>query len=474
MAEHSQPLGGGNTGHLRQRPLGRAATFADAASSPYRLRRNSTLSDTVSDAKQSIRSSTDDLLFPRARHGRSAELHEEESHWNSAPLALALLPAIGGVFFKNGSAVITDLILLVLAAIFLNWSVRLPWDWYRSAQAVRRQDSANVGIGDAIEEPENLDSPEEVSKSEEESHSHTRPAKRRGPSPVAVAATKELYIHELVALGSCFIFPLIGTWLLHAIRSKLSRPSEGLVSNYNLTIFLLASEIRPFAHLLKMVQARTLHLQRVVASSPSDDSRIDVNKLLDLAKRLDELEAHVADTTAALVSSTPLGESQSPSSANEREHAQNVAAQAASEVQKTLQPELDALNRAVRRYEKRTTVMAFQIESRLQELETQVGDAITLAAANGHSGFFLTLVAWVRTIIALVVQGILGLASFPIFITSYVLQTLKSFLGIQKWSSQRDRKGKQPRNTSSPSPRRQRRGHSTISAQGLRGAKKVI
>lgn len=221
-----------------------------------------------------------------------------------------------------------------------------------------------------------------------------------------------------------------------------------------------------------MVQARTLHLQRVVASSPSDDSRIDVNKLLDLAKRLDELEAHVADTTAALVSSTPLGESQSPSSANEREHAQNVAAQAASEVQKTLQPELDALNRAVRRYEKRTTVMAFQIESRLQELETQVGDAITLAAANGHSGFFLTLVAWVRTIIALVVQGILGLASFPIFITSYVLQTLKSFLGIQKWSSQRDRKGKQPRNTSSPSPRRQRRGHSTISAQGLRGLRR--
>lgn len=135
MAEHSQSptshqssfLGGANTGHLRQRPLGRAAVFADAPSSPYRFRRNSTLSDTVSDAKQSIRSSTDELLFPRARHGRSAELHEEESHWHSAPLALALLPAIGGIFFKNGSAVITDLILLVLAAIFLNWSVRLPW-----------------------------------------------------------------------------------------------------------------------------------------------------------------------------------------------------------------------------------------------------------------------------------------------------------------------------------------------------------
>jgi hypothetical protein len=29
--------------------------------------------------------------------------------------------------FKDGSAVITDITLLALAAIFLNWAVRLPW-----------------------------------------------------------------------------------------------------------------------------------------------------------------------------------------------------------------------------------------------------------------------------------------------------------------------------------------------------------
>lgn len=88
-------------------------------------RRNSTLSDTVSEARNSIRSSTDDLFFPRA--APDSDLGNEESHWQSAPLALALLPAIAGVFFHNGSAVVTDVTLLVLAAIFLNWSVRLPW-----------------------------------------------------------------------------------------------------------------------------------------------------------------------------------------------------------------------------------------------------------------------------------------------------------------------------------------------------------
>ena len=51
----------------------------------------------------------------------------EPSHWHSVPLALALLPAAAGLFFEKGSIVITDITLLGLAAIFLNWSLRLPW-----------------------------------------------------------------------------------------------------------------------------------------------------------------------------------------------------------------------------------------------------------------------------------------------------------------------------------------------------------
>jgi hypothetical protein len=115
--------------HIRQRPLSRSATFAEPSTSPLGLRRSSTLSDSVSEARQSIRSSTDDIFLPRV--GGNAKFLEpetdDESHWHSLPLALALLPAIVGVFFQNGSAIFTDLTLLVLAAIFLNWSVRLPW-----------------------------------------------------------------------------------------------------------------------------------------------------------------------------------------------------------------------------------------------------------------------------------------------------------------------------------------------------------
>ncbi len=110
---------------LRHRPLGRASTFAEAHN-PLDIRRSSTFSDSISEARQSIFSSTDDLLLPKIKNSGIGTAHEP-SHWHSVPLALALLPAVGGLFFHNGGAVVTDVTLLGLAAVFLNWSVRLPW-----------------------------------------------------------------------------------------------------------------------------------------------------------------------------------------------------------------------------------------------------------------------------------------------------------------------------------------------------------
>lgn len=110
---------------LHHRPLGRASTFSEAPS-PLNNRRNSMFSDSISEARRSIFSSTDDLLLPNVRNNDLGTVHEP-SHWHSVPLALALLPAVGGLLFQNGSAVVTDATLLGLAAVFLNWSVRLPW-----------------------------------------------------------------------------------------------------------------------------------------------------------------------------------------------------------------------------------------------------------------------------------------------------------------------------------------------------------
>lgn len=193
-----------------------------------------------------------------------------------------------------------------------------------------------------------------------------KPVRRR---PIHEAAVKELYRHELLALLSCFLFPLVGAYLLHTIRAQLSRPSEGLVSNYNLTIFLLASEVRPIKHLVKLVQSRTLHLQRIVNANPYNGADGKSSSVEELARRLEELEGRNFKVEL------PEGGTAEPS------WSERQSALITSEVKRTLQPEIDALNRAMRRYEKRANLEASKTESRLRDLDTRLNDALSLATA---------------------------------------------------------------------------------------------
>ena len=82
-------------------------------------RRSSNFSDySLSDAR--------DLLNPKP-HGSGESSNLESSSLASISLAVALLPAVAGALFKDGSSVVTDIMLLGLSAVFLNWSVTQPW-----------------------------------------------------------------------------------------------------------------------------------------------------------------------------------------------------------------------------------------------------------------------------------------------------------------------------------------------------------
>jgi hypothetical protein len=389
-------------------PSNRSMNHPDAFPRPPQ-RRSSLLSDySLDDARHSIRSSTDDLLLPKAQ-GVEHEISNEGSHWQSVPLAFALLPAIGGMLFKNGSAIITDIILLGLAAVFLNWSVRLPWDWYKSAQSVRIRDGQrNSELADLEqsdeEDNEAVGSPASETGSTDGLPQPKVPKKKTDFGATRESAAGELQIHEVLALLSCFLGPLCGAYLLHTIRAQLSRPSEGLVSNYNLTIFLMAAEVRPLSHLVKMVQSRTLHLQRLVNANPYQED--PDTKVQDINKRLDDLEARGIVDTA-------------PSLPSEGQTSPKTTASVTTDVRRTLQPDLDALNRAVRRYEKRVTIQTMQTESRLQDLELRLADALSLAAAAAQSGqrnrpgMMSILADWMVAAIFLPLQAFWGIVSFP-------------------------------------------------------------
>ncbi|KAH6610685.1 hypothetical protein Trco_000705 [Trichoderma cornu-damae] len=337
-----------------------------------------------------------DILNPRP-HAHAEQLsHHESSPLASLSLAFALLPAIAGVLFQNGSSVVTDIMLLGLAAIFLHWSVTQPWQWYHAAQEVRILEENSVRI--SVEEDGDLDSrgkssstsaplddvPEErEGGSADDSSSAKRGVLEKQMTAQQQAALKELYRHESLALASCFALPPLSACLLHYIRGQLSRPSEGLVSNFNLTVFLMAAELRVLSHMMTLVQSRTLHLQRVVHDSPFGQQVGSETLLEEMLRRLERLET--------------LSASQSHVLAGHGETLDSTTATVSRDVRNAIQPELDALNRAVRRYEKRTTLLQLQTESRFSQMHARLDDAVSLAAAaakNAHRRQNLVLRAW--------------------------------------------------------------------------------
>ncbi|KEY71879.1 hypothetical protein S7711_06020 [Stachybotrys chartarum IBT 7711] len=346
------------------------------------IRRSSNFSEySLSDARG--------ILNPQAQETHTAT--SESSSLASLSLAFALVPALAGALFQNGSAIATDVMLLGLAGIFLHWSVTQPWSWYHSAQSVRVQQEAAgesaIEDGSDLEDPLSESRPstplsdvqEEMDKSDTGARAESVTSQDASPEPPVKArrdaALKELYTYETLALLSCFLFPVASAYLLHTIRSQLSRPSEGLVSNYNLTIFLLVSELRVVSHILKLVQSRTLHLQKVVHNIPFEPMGGGSKELERLTERLERLEARSVAEEALMQQNL-----QSDSGRAKQE------ASISREVRNAIQSELDALNRAVRRYEKKATVLQSQTEARFAFLDARLGDAIALsAAAAKHS-----------------------------------------------------------------------------------------
>ncbi|CAH0049192.1 unnamed protein product [Clonostachys solani] len=361
-----------------------------------------------------------DILNPRAKE--SGELPStESSSLASASLAFALLPALAGAVFKNGSAIATDLMLLGLAGVFLHWSVTQPWAWYHSAQEVRVQHEVNGESalddesGDEFEGDDPLGrsstSLEDVPEDDSVSPINETQVEPRKSTSRQRSALRELYRYEVMALIGCFILPIASAYLLHTIRAQLSRPSEGLVSNYNLTIFTLVSELRVFSHMFKLVQSRTLHLQRIVHDNPNGSHSINNRNLNDISERLTRLEARFET------------EERVP---QKQQDVDSVAMAAISrDVRNAIQPELDALNRAVRRYEKKATVLQFQTDSRFSMLESKMDDAIALAAAAAkNSAAHNNVLIWIF-------ESIAGLILIPInAILHVLLLPIRSFLNL--------------------------------------------
>jgi hypothetical protein len=207
-------------------------------------------------------------------------------------------------------------------------------------------------------------------------------------------ARKELRRQELIAFAACFASPLLGAYLLHSLRAQLT-VADGLVSDYNLTIFVLVAELRPVARLMKMQEEKMLHLQRIVKSDPQDS--LKPADAQEISQRLSELETRLSGpTTTSDVDTMRIG----------------------AEVRQTIQPQLDALTRAIRRYEKRNAAQTAQIEARFREVDARLKDTLSLAAAAARTGqrpgIVPMVLTWMIGSVSNVLQTSWDIAMYPL------------------------------------------------------------
>lgn len=313
--------------------------------------------------------------------------------------------------------------------------------WYYSAQQRRYIEPEETLFDDTIHEEEDEDDaidPDEHAGTTVEDTTAKDNLRTATATAAQLEASQALRREERMAFAACAFAPLAGAYFLHIIRGQLSR-AEVLVSDLNLTIFVMVAEIRPIMRLMKMQQERMFHLQRIVKSDPRD--LLDSNDAEAIAQRLALLE----------------GRLDGPPANNELE-----AARIAAEVRDSMQTQLDAIVRAIRKYEKKSIATSIQIEARFQEVDVRLQDSLSLAAAaarTGHRpGLISTFITWVISTVTSILRTMWDLALFPLRTVLAAAVEIKSYFVNNRGRQSRKRgKGQANGHSSIPTSRMQSR-----------------
>lgn len=182
----------------------------------------------------------------------------------------------------------------------------VPWEWYHASRTLRLMSDSQTSPMPFFTRTEGfVSTPEQtsaiVSEDEDETPTPSHHHPEQPLDPETEAAAINLRRTEILALASCVASPLIGGYLLHYIREILSRPSEGLVSTFNITLFVMAAELRPAMKLMEMIKQRSLYLQKIVhkdvlegnVNNPSVDFEPLNRKIEQLENTIEELRMSV-------------------------------------------------------------------------------------------------------------------------------------------------------------------------------------
>ncbi|OLL26950.1 hypothetical protein NEOLI_000741, partial [Neolecta irregularis DAH-3] len=176
-----------------------------------------------------------------------------------------------------------------------------------------------------------------------------------------------------------FLGPLVGGILLHWIRQTLARPRDGLISNLNITLFVLAAELKPATHLLDMIKHRSINLRRSLNELPPSE----------IEQRITELKRLIT-------------EHQAKSDPSEKTN-------------------MDALNRAVRRYEKKQYLTNAVLDEKITLLERKVNELSALCATTyKQPPAIIVLFGWIRNVVYVPVLIAWSVVALPSRAVGYI------------------------------------------------------
>ena len=163
-------------------------------------------------------------------------------------------------------------------------------------------------------------------------------------------AETELRKAEFVALAFTVVAPFGGAYLLYGMRSALSEP-ERYINAFSIRLFVLASGVKPWLHLFKLLKQRSVFLQDEI-HYPSSEVRI-------LRKRVARLEADVSGLRRAFATKADVRL-----------------------LRDGMDEPLTQLSKAVRRHERKEQILRLSAEERFALVDLKLDETLRALVAN--------------------------------------------------------------------------------------------
>lgn len=324
-----------------------------------------------------IPASDDSKRDPKVQYTTGTQNDPSSEHSSSnymLPIIFALVPPLGAIFY--GSADLwSDVLLLLLLGYYLYQIVKMPWELYYAARARRVfhdthsfPGSATVPNGSTALETSNKELPPHLQN-------------HRGH------ASATLRRQELASLVLVVASPLLGGFILDYVRAHLT-PERVYITNFNITLFVLAASIRPMTHVASLFKKRALHLQEVI--------HYPATEVEQLKYRLGKMEEDLT--------------SLKKSHATKKDLSSNLT--------NVVQPELNSISKTLKRVEKKEQFLRSYSEERFQYMDNKIRDfdafvAYQLEQEAIHKQVSLPVVA---------LRTVTGVVFLPVNVVSWMLR----------------------------------------------------